>query len=180
MGKVNFHETNVIHWKKTSLDWPLWIVPTNGSTPSPATFDLLSNGSSASLQCQAEEYGDIESCSMECKAFSNINLLSNLNTFITDDFNESNCTLIIQSSNTADTNSYLIRILESTNLIYFSNSSSGDTQLLCHSDSLSTITNASMICRFTYRQESFNNTPCPSTAVTTRYIPPGTWLLGLL
>jgi hypothetical protein len=153
-------------------------VPINGSTAVPATLQSLSNTMKTSLQCQPEAYGDIGPCSMECKYFSNSDLLSNLSTYIMDDFNDLNCTLVLRSLNTTDNSSYVIQILELTNLIFLSNSSTSSSQFLCNSNTSSTI-NTPMMCRFIYRQQSFNNTPCSSTAVTTRDIPPGTGLLHL-
>jgi hypothetical protein len=179
VGKVEFYETSIIHCKKKLLDWPLWNVPMDGSTAAPGALQPLSNGNRTSLQCQSEVYGDISPCSMECKNFSNSNLTSSLDAFITNDFTDFNCTLVIRSSNLTGNSSYVIQIPRSNNLIYFSNSFANDTQFLCESDNSST-SYTPMICRFIYRQQSFNNTPCPSVAVTTRYIAPSTKLLCLL
>ena len=121
----------------------------------------------------------LDRASMECKTFSDINLTTSLNGFTTNDFNDLNCTLVTRSSNTIYNGSYVIRIPKSNNLIYLSNSSMSDSQFVCDSNSSST-PKAPIMCRFIYRQQLFNNTPCSSTAVTTRYIAPGIRLLCLL
>ena len=147
-------------------------MPINGSTALQGTMQTSSNGTNNALQCQPQTYGDIGSCSMECKTISNINMTTNLTTFISDDFKDANCTLIFQPSNITINTSYSIPIPSFNNLIYFSNSSTIATQLSCDSNIFST-SNTSLICRFVYRQQSYNNTSCPSTTITSRYIPPG-------
>jgi hypothetical protein len=144
----------------------------NGLVAVQTTPQLLSNGTSTSLQCQPEVYGDIGPCSMGCKTMYNSDMITSLDTFTADNFTDANCTLVLQSSNTTDNSSYLIPIPSANYLIYFSNSSMIGIQLLCNSNILST-TNTSVMCQYIYSQPSFNNTSCPSTAVTNRYIPPG-------
>ena len=150
-----------------------------GSPAIPVTLQPLSNDNITSLQCQSEVYGDIGPCTMECKKISNVNSTTSLARFISNDFNDSNCTLVIQSSSTIYNGSYVIRIPKFNYLIYFSNFLTSDTQFVCNSNSSST-PEAPMMCRFSYRQQLFNNIPCPSTALTTRYIVPGKRLLCML
>src|SRR5205085_3364113 len=108
-------------------------------------------------------------CTMRCKALPDNLTVTSLKTMSSEDFNQSNCTLDLNTGNNSF--QYIFQIPIDNYLIYFTNWTTNQYNFSCVNST--GIITSDMLCRYEVDEQPFEFLQCPSENITSRYIPPG-------